>query len=80
VVTGATTGAAGPGWAPFFHAEKGQGVLPTPRLMHELVERFNAATRIAVTGAAVKLWRNGELLGESGGVWEPGELTEGDSR
>jgi urea carboxylase len=32
--------------------------------------RFNAATRIAVTGAAVKLWRNGELLGEAGGVWE----------
>lgn len=31
--------------------------------------RFNAAARISVTGAAVKVWRNGELLGE-GGVWE----------
>ena len=51
----ATTGAASTGWAPFFHAEPGQGVLPTPRLMHELVERFNAATRAVAAGEGATL-------------------------
>ena len=36
--------------------------------------RFNAAARIAITGAAVKVWRNGELTGD-GPLWE---LAAGD--
>lgn len=51
----AASGRAHPGWAPFFHAAPGYGVLPTPRLMHEMVDAFNRATRTvaAAEGVAV---------------------------
>ncbi|MBL8942016.1 MAG: hypothetical protein JNK45_02660, partial [Myxococcales bacterium] len=39
------TGRARDGWAPFFHAEPGQGIVPSARLMHEWVERFNDVVR-----------------------------------
>lgn len=39
------TGRARDGWAPFFHAEPGQGIVPSARLVHEWVERFNDVVR-----------------------------------
>lgn len=41
----ATRGEALPGWAPFFYAEPGTGVLPTPALMHAMLEGFNQVVR-----------------------------------
>jgi hypothetical protein len=34
-----------PGWAPFFYAEPGSGVLPTPALMHSMLDGFNRVVR-----------------------------------
>lgn len=39
------SGQAHPGWAPFFYAEPGAGVLPTPALMHAMLEGFNQVVR-----------------------------------
>jgi hypothetical protein len=36
---------AHPGWAPFFYAEPGAGVLPTPALLHAMLEGFNQVVR-----------------------------------
>lgn len=36
---------AHPGWAPFFYAEPGSGVLPTPALLHAMLEGFNEVVR-----------------------------------
>lgn len=59
-------GMAHPGWAPFFYAEPGAGVLPSPRLLHELLDGFNRVTRSVAQHEGVVLVDLEAQLGECG--------------
>ncbi len=63
------TGRARDGWAPFFHAEPGQGIVPSARLMHEWVERFNDVVRDVGAGEGVRVVDLGAGMSECAGCF-----------